>query len=323
MNDYQYIKDELTNQSLTVSWLAKEVGVSKGYISKLINNKIKDPGSLKLQAIHCALNIEHIDKIIVNKKLFILDYDNLTLASYLYICESFVDNECTVCIVDFPENKLNTRVLENFYTSISSVISQVEIIELSQLEKIIDESIYDDVIVFNESFLDLNVMLFSRIKHIIIETPNRDTFPQNILLLSDNSKQLSIVLNSISLIEKYIAKDFYSYLDFKNKDVVINQLNMLSQIYILSTNNVNFIVGNEIVELEKSRVSYNSDGNLINFNHYFNLFDKVIYLNFTSSNSDVTKYLKQYKVIKHKIDIIEVTELYSNYNSIINSILKK
>ncbi|WP_117072827.1 helix-turn-helix domain-containing protein, partial [Klebsiella pneumoniae] len=48
MTDFSYLKQAIKQAGVTLQQLADQCGVTKGYLSQLINNKIKSPGGQKL-----------------------------------------------------------------------------------------------------------------------------------------------------------------------------------------------------------------------------------------------------------------------------------
>lgn len=59
MQRYTYLKLALKENGLTLQQAADRIGVTKGYLSQLINNKIKEPSAQKLQALHEVLHLEY------------------------------------------------------------------------------------------------------------------------------------------------------------------------------------------------------------------------------------------------------------------------
>lgn len=59
MQRYTYLKLALKENGFTLQQAADRIGVTKGYLSQLINNKIKEPSAQKLQALHEVLHLEY------------------------------------------------------------------------------------------------------------------------------------------------------------------------------------------------------------------------------------------------------------------------
>lgn len=57
MSNYNYIKAAIRNKKISLQSVAEGTGMTKGYLSQLLNNKIKNPGTLKIAALHRFLNI--------------------------------------------------------------------------------------------------------------------------------------------------------------------------------------------------------------------------------------------------------------------------
>ncbi|MFC0179707.1 multifunctional transcriptional regulator/nicotinamide-nucleotide adenylyltransferase/ribosylnicotinamide kinase NadR [Thorsellia kenyensis] len=55
---YKYIKQAIKNQRRTLQEVAAACGISKGYLSQLLNDKVKEPSGQKLQKIHEYLRID-------------------------------------------------------------------------------------------------------------------------------------------------------------------------------------------------------------------------------------------------------------------------
>jgi len=61
MPDYSYIKAAIKKKGTTLQTVADNAGMTKGYLSQLLNNKVKSPGAQKLEALHRYLNISTPD----------------------------------------------------------------------------------------------------------------------------------------------------------------------------------------------------------------------------------------------------------------------
>lgn len=59
MTDFSYLKQAIKQAGVTLQQLADQCGVTKGYLSQLINNKIKSPGGQKLAGLHSALGLDY------------------------------------------------------------------------------------------------------------------------------------------------------------------------------------------------------------------------------------------------------------------------
>ncbi|AHF73560.1 NadR transcriptional regulator / Nicotinamide-nucleotide adenylyltransferase NadR family / Ribosylnicotinamide kinase [Candidatus Sodalis pierantonius str. SOPE] len=58
MSSFNYLKSAIKQQGCTLQQVAEACGVTKGYLSQLLNAKIKSPSAQKLEAIHRFLGLE-------------------------------------------------------------------------------------------------------------------------------------------------------------------------------------------------------------------------------------------------------------------------
>lgn len=58
MSSFNYLKSSIKQQGCTLQQVADACGVTKGYLSQLLNAKIKSPSAQKLEAIHRFLGLE-------------------------------------------------------------------------------------------------------------------------------------------------------------------------------------------------------------------------------------------------------------------------
>lgn len=59
MGSFDYIKQAIKKNGYTLQQVADESGMTKGYLSQLINNKIKSPSAQKMSALHHFLGLEY------------------------------------------------------------------------------------------------------------------------------------------------------------------------------------------------------------------------------------------------------------------------
>lgn len=59
MSGFGYLKAVIQRKKLSLQTVADACGMTKGYLSQLINGKVKAPGALKLEALHRFLEIEY------------------------------------------------------------------------------------------------------------------------------------------------------------------------------------------------------------------------------------------------------------------------
>lgn len=57
MSNYDYIKTVIVQKGVTLQTVADACGMTKGYLSQLLNNKVKNPSVQKLKALHSYLDI--------------------------------------------------------------------------------------------------------------------------------------------------------------------------------------------------------------------------------------------------------------------------
>ncbi|OCG02297.1 multifunctional transcriptional regulator/nicotinamide-nucleotide adenylyltransferase/ribosylnicotinamide kinase NadR [Gilliamella sp. wkB112] len=61
MNSFSYLKKTIKRKNLSLQTVADACQMTKGYLSQLINDKIKNPSAQKLQSLHQYLQIEAVD----------------------------------------------------------------------------------------------------------------------------------------------------------------------------------------------------------------------------------------------------------------------
>ncbi|WP_294611822.1 multifunctional transcriptional regulator/nicotinamide-nucleotide adenylyltransferase/ribosylnicotinamide kinase NadR [uncultured Gilliamella sp.] len=62
MNSFSYLKKVIKRKNLSLQTVADACQMTKGYLSQLINDKIKNPSAYKLQALHQYLQVEEPNK---------------------------------------------------------------------------------------------------------------------------------------------------------------------------------------------------------------------------------------------------------------------
>jgi len=58
MSSFDYLKTAIRQQGHTLQQVADASGMTKGYLSQLLNAKIKSPSAQKLEALHRFLGLE-------------------------------------------------------------------------------------------------------------------------------------------------------------------------------------------------------------------------------------------------------------------------
>lgn len=58
MRQFDYLKASIKQKSCTLQQVADASGMTKGYLSQLLNDKIKSPSAQKLEALHRFLGLE-------------------------------------------------------------------------------------------------------------------------------------------------------------------------------------------------------------------------------------------------------------------------
>ena len=58
MSSFDYLKTAIRQKGCTLQQVADASGMTKGYLSQLLNAKIKSPSAQKLEALHRFLNLE-------------------------------------------------------------------------------------------------------------------------------------------------------------------------------------------------------------------------------------------------------------------------
>jgi len=57
MPQFDYLKAAIKQQGCTLQQVAEVSGMTKGYLSQLLNDKIKSPSAQKLEALHRFLDL--------------------------------------------------------------------------------------------------------------------------------------------------------------------------------------------------------------------------------------------------------------------------
>lgn len=58
MLQFDYLKTAIKQKGCTLQQVAEASGMTKGYLSQLLNDKIKSPSAQKLEALHRFLGLE-------------------------------------------------------------------------------------------------------------------------------------------------------------------------------------------------------------------------------------------------------------------------
>lgn len=58
MLQFDYLKTAIKQKGCTLQQVAEASGMTKGYLSQLLNDKIKSPSAQKLEALHRFLELE-------------------------------------------------------------------------------------------------------------------------------------------------------------------------------------------------------------------------------------------------------------------------
>ncbi len=58
MSSFDYLKNAIRQKGCTLQQVADASGMTKGYLSQLLNAKIKSPSAQKLEALHRFLDLE-------------------------------------------------------------------------------------------------------------------------------------------------------------------------------------------------------------------------------------------------------------------------
>ncbi|MDF9867130.1 transcriptional regulator with XRE-family HTH domain [Bacilli bacterium PM5-3] len=301
MKNFQYIKDALEKQGKSVSWLAKETGVSKGYVSKLLNNKVTEPGSAKIQAIHQVLNIIE-EPLEYEKNAYLIDVNSLSIEKYIYVATKCINSSYDIFILNNSKNINKEINLKRFYDYLNFSNSKVLVVNEAELKKALAKTVYTKMIAFNnefdflkglnivnESLSDENVLQFRNIRN------------KSVLLLSNNQDKLSILLNVLKLKTNYLVDDFSIFKEVNNNSnsLINNQLSILDKIYQSCQNSRYYIIGNEYLSFKQDSDISDLKNGLVNIKEYLDLFDLVYVINF-EDNSEVSKQLamRNSKIIK-------------------------
>lgn len=315
MNNYQYIKDELDKQNLSISWLAKEIGVSKGYVSKLINNKVAEPGMAKMQAIHEALAIDN-DYKVVKREAILIDVDKISVEKYIDVAKRCINNSMDIYILFNSKNEYKEVNLRRFYDYLDFTNSKVFIINDNDLKKQLSKISYDVIYQYNNEFEQIKSDVLESIEIDDVNVLSLDKTRNNsLLLLSNNDKKLSITLNVLKLSTEYKVADYAIFKEVnQNSNFIINnQLTILEEIHKDNQDSRVYIVGNELIFIGDELVSSRGNKDIINLKEYLNLFDNVLCVIFDEDNErakkQADKNIKLMKLFKKNYQEIKSNEI--------------
>lgn len=322
MNNFQYIKDELDKQNLSISWLAKEIGVSKGYVSKLINNKVAEPGSAKIKSIHEALNIDS-DATISKREAILIDVEKISIEKYIDVATRCIDNSLDIYILFNSKSAHKEVNLRRFYDYLDFSNSKVFMVNDSDMKKKISKVSYDTIYQYNDEFTNFKNIELTKID---IEDTNKLYLDKirnkSILLISNNEKKLSILLNILKLSTSYKVSDYAIFKEVNQSSnfIINNQLAILQEIHKDNQESRVYIVGNEHIFMQEDIETSKLKNSLININEYLSLFDKILCIKF-NENSEIAKYQenKNAKIMKFsKKNYIEIES--DNILEVVNKI---
>ncbi|WP_423364255.1 helix-turn-helix domain-containing protein [Mycoplasma sp. P36-A1] len=304
MNNYQYIKDALEKENKSISELAKQVNVSKGYLSRLINNKINEPGSTKINAIHHALNLPTLQESF-EKKAYLVNVDTISIEKYVYIASHNIASTSDIYILVKDKAKIKDvkKSLNRFYDYLNFSNTKIDIVTESDLKKVISKSGYTSFYTFNNEFEEFNLKEFTDInleekEYLRIKRLKN----KSVLLISNNQSKLSILLNVLKLTTDYAIDDFAIFKDFNTQSgtFLSNQVHIIEQISKQRQNNRLYFVGNEFIYFADDTALSDTNNALINATTYLKLFDLVLNVTFKDDErNDKIQLQKNTKLAKN------------------------
>jgi transcriptional regulator with XRE-family HTH domain len=283
MQNYYYIKEELVKQNKTLAWLAKETMVSKSYLSKLINNKVSDPGSAKLKAIHQVLGIVYEDTKDNKYKAFLIDANCLSITKYLFVAQKCLLENYDIYILydNIKDNKpINIR---RFYDYLNFTYSKIYLVNKEKLIRLLSRNLYDEIISFNDEFSFLKKIPITNVKlnnEEFIKLNNIKN--KSFLFLSNDKEHLSILLKALKLKTGYAIDDFnrIDSNDLTGNSIIEKQLEIIKKVYHASHYNHIYLVGNEYLMFNQVIEDKDYQKGLIKFKEYLTLFDYIITIDF-------------------------------------------
>ncbi|MEG0284350.1 MAG: helix-turn-helix transcriptional regulator [Erysipelotrichales bacterium] len=324
MKNYQYIKDALEANNKSISWLADEIGASKGYVSKIINNKISEPGNTKLNAIHQALNISDLS-LNYSKIAYLVDVNKISIQKYIYLANNSINASHDIYILFNSKSEHKNINLKRFYDYLNFSSSKIYVVNDAELKKVLNKKDYTNVIMFNEEFSYLDI---DEIENEIIEEEEelviKEIRNRAMLLLSNDNNKLSIILNVLKLKSDYLIEDFsiFKDVDYMGNALITNQISIIEQIHRSCMSNRRYVTGNEYLSMIQNNDVSNSKKDIINLNGYFDMFDFVVNIDFDEDNKERQQlFNKNRKLCKsNNIKSIEIIDenIYEITNKIIN-----
>lgn len=317
MSKYRYIKEKLDEKQLSISWLAKETNVSKGYLSKLINNKVSNPGFEKLECIHKALGIDNIQEDY--RYAFIVDINHVSVDRYIKVCEYAIKHSVDIYIVK-QSIKMSKFSLRKLYDYLLLENVNFELINESDIVKQVSCDYYTEVFVFNnEYFLNDNYtnITFEKEDWISVDNIQRNS----ILIVSNDQRLLSIILTILKLKTNYVVDDLAIHfkLETKSTNYIKHSLNIVSHVQQSVFDNYRYVVGNEYIYLELFKDSSLSEKKgIVRNKKYIEMFDEIInigfnldkeyYKNLYSQNQKLLKGFKRTDIELKDESLLETTK---------------
>ena len=94
MSSFDYLKTAIRQKGCTLQQVADASGMTKGYLSQLLNAKIKSPSAQKLEALHRFLGLE-----------FPRQQKNIGVVPHISTVKCFVENICC-------ESPIHCRIIQ-------------------------------------------------------------------------------------------------------------------------------------------------------------------------------------------------------------------
>lgn len=111
MANYNYLKTAIKRKKLSLQTVADACGMTKGYLSQLVNGKVKTPSAQKLESLHQYLNVSYPVK---DKKVGIIFGKFYPLhTGHIYLIQRAISQVDELCIILCSDTKRDEELFKH------------------------------------------------------------------------------------------------------------------------------------------------------------------------------------------------------------------
>ncbi len=111
MNSFSYLKAAIKRKNLSLQHVADACNMTKGYLSQLVNDKVKNPSAQKLQTLHAFLQVESPAK---NKKIGVIFGKFYPLhTGHIYLIQRAISQVDELYIILCSDTKRDLNLFRN------------------------------------------------------------------------------------------------------------------------------------------------------------------------------------------------------------------